>query len=64
MPRIKNPCIGGSIPPRATKMEKGLASAKPFLRLYPNTYLLVGLGKAVYIDNERQCFFCDPSGIW
>lgn len=28
--RIENPCVGGSIPPRATKKIKGLASAKPF----------------------------------
>jgi hypothetical protein len=31
--RIENPCVGGSIPPRATKKIKGLASAKPFF--YP-----------------------------
>ena len=29
--RIENPCVGGSIPPRATKNIKDLASARSFL---------------------------------
>jgi hypothetical protein len=32
--RIENPCVGGSIPPRATKKIKGLASAKPFCHFW------------------------------
>jgi hypothetical protein len=37
--RIENPCVGGSIPPRATKKIKGLASARPFFRLLSHQWI-------------------------